>query len=66
MGDVIAREAGVIVTGLDGRPLDASLAVDPDVAWVGYANAKIRDEIEPLLREALASRGLSVEGGRDG
>jgi fructose-1,6-bisphosphatase/inositol monophosphatase family enzyme len=57
--ELIAREAGVIVTGVDGKPLDARLAVEPDVAWVGYANQQIHAQIEPLLRAALARRGLS-------
>jgi fructose-1,6-bisphosphatase/inositol monophosphatase family enzyme len=54
----IARELGVIVTDERGHPLDAPLAVEPDVAWVGYANAAIRAQVEPLLQQALARRGL--------
>jgi fructose-1,6-bisphosphatase/inositol monophosphatase family enzyme len=57
--ELIAREVGVIVTDLRGRPLDARLAVEPDVGWIGYANAQIRAQIEPHLREALLRRGLS-------
>ena len=64
--ELVAREAGVVVTGLDGRPLRAPLAVEPDVAWVGYANAAIRGQIEPLLRAALARRGLLREEGAPG
>jgi fructose-1,6-bisphosphatase/inositol monophosphatase family enzyme len=56
--ELIAREAGVVVTDARGGPLRAPLAVEPEVAWVGYANDHIRREIEPLLREALARRGL--------
>jgi hypothetical protein len=56
--ELIAREAGVIVTGVDGGPLSARLAVDPDVSWIGYANARIRATVEPLLRSALQNRGL--------
>ena len=56
--ELIAREAGVLVTGVDGCPLSTRLAVEPDVAWVGYANQQVRDRIEPLLKRALASRGL--------
>jgi hypothetical protein len=56
--ELIARECGVIVTDATGEPLDAPLAVAPDVAWAGYANDRIRVQIEPLLREALSSRGL--------
>ena len=59
--ELIAREAGVIVTDEHGRALNAPLTIDADVAWVGYANDAIRHEIEPLLREALEKRGLSSE-----
>lgn len=54
--ELIAREAGVIVTDEHGGPLRAPLHVEPDVAWVGYANEAIRREIEPHLREALKRR----------
>jgi hypothetical protein len=56
--ELIAREAGVIVTSVAGDPLNAPLAVDPDVSWVGYANQSIRASVEPLLHAALAKRGL--------
>jgi len=56
--ELIAREAGVIVTGVDGGPLNARLAVEPDVSWAGYANERIRAAIEPLLQAALRKRGL--------
>jgi fructose-1,6-bisphosphatase/inositol monophosphatase family enzyme len=56
--ELIARELGVVVTGADGGPLRARLAVEPDVSWVGYANQKIRSSIEPLLQAALSRRGL--------
>jgi hypothetical protein len=55
---LIAEEAGVIVTAPDGARLDAPLAVDAPVAWVGYANAALRALIEPVLRRALERRGL--------
>jgi hypothetical protein len=56
--ELVARELGVVVTDAWGAPLDAPLAVEPDVAWVGYANAEIRAEVEPLLQKALRERGL--------
>jgi len=59
--ELIAREAGVIVTDVHGGPVRARLAVEPDVAWAGYANARIRAQIEPLLRQALARRDLLNE-----
>jgi len=54
--ELIAREAGVIVTDEHGDPLRAPLNVEADVAWIGYANEAIRGEIEPVLREALNKR----------
>ena len=54
--ELIAREAGVIVTDEHGGPLRAPLKVEPDVAWIGYANEAIRREIEPHLRTALDKR----------
>lgn len=56
--ELIAREAGVIVTDHRGGALRARLAVEPDVAWTGYANAELRELIEPLLRKALIRRNL--------
>jgi fructose-1,6-bisphosphatase/inositol monophosphatase family enzyme len=56
--ELIARETGVIVTDEHGQSLRASLNIHEDIAWAGYANEAIRDEIEPLLREALRKRGF--------
>ncbi|MCP9494861.1 MAG: hypothetical protein MSG64_10450 [Pyrinomonadaceae bacterium MAG19_C2-C3] len=57
--ELIAREAGVIVTDERGAKLTAPLDVHADVAWCGYANEHIRAEIESLLQDALKSRGLT-------
>ena len=56
--ELIAREAGVIVTDAKGNQLNAKLSVKPDVTWVGYANEHIRNQMEPLLQSALKRRGL--------
>jgi fructose-1,6-bisphosphatase/inositol monophosphatase family enzyme len=56
--ELIARELGVIVTDERGEPLRAPLDVGTDVAWIGYANAAVRAQVEPLLRQALVRRGL--------
>ena len=56
--ELIAREAGVIVTDLAGERLSAPLNVEADVAWAGYANEYIRAQIEPLLHAALERREL--------
>ncbi|HEV8131629.1 MAG TPA: inositol monophosphatase [Acidobacteriota bacterium] len=56
--ELIAREMGVIVTDERGEPLRAPLNVQAEIAWAGYANRHIREEIEPLLQRALNKRGL--------
>ncbi len=56
--ELIARELGVIVTDERGEALSAELSVKPNVSWIGYANVAIRDQMEPLLMEALKRRGL--------
>ena len=57
--EMIARELGVIITDAAGLQLTAPLELEPNVAWVGYANAGVRTEIEPLLQTALKSGALS-------
>src|SRR5262249_14676037 len=59
--ELIAREAGVIVTDEYGNRLNAELAVEPNVTWAGYANEEIRRQIQPLLIAALQRRGLLKE-----
>ena len=56
--ELIARETGVIVTDARGGALRAPLDVETNVAWAGYANRSIQQEIEPLLQGALAKRSL--------
>lgn len=55
---LVAQQAGVLLTAPDGSPLDSPLTVDAEVGWVGYANADIRAQIEPVLLEQLRGRGL--------
>ena len=55
---LIAEELGVIVTGLDGASLDAPFDLETDLAWIGYANQRLRAVVEPVLRHALRRRGL--------
>ena len=56
--ELIARELGIIVTDEFGEPLKAPLDVDTDVSWIGYANTRIQQQIEPLLQAALRRRNL--------
>ena len=56
--ELIAREAGVLITDEIGLRLNPPLDLKPDVSWAGYANNHIRSQIEPLLQQALNARGL--------
>jgi fructose-1,6-bisphosphatase/inositol monophosphatase family enzyme len=55
---LIAEESGVVVTTPTGEPLRAPLDVETNVAWVGYANAQLRSQVEPVLRGLLSQHGL--------
>ena len=48
----------VVVTAPDGGPLDAPLDVTSDVAWIGYANQRLRARVEPVLKDVLRRHGL--------
>jgi len=56
--ELIAREAGVIITNPAGGALDAPFDITSDVAWVGYANERLREFVEPVLLTTLRRRGL--------
>lgn len=56
--ELIAREAGVIVTDEHGVPLNAPLDVDTNVSWIGYANHMIHDQVSPILQAVLQRREL--------
>ena len=55
---LIAAELGVRLTDASGNDLDAPFDLDADVSWVGYANDRLRDRVEPALLGALDRRGL--------
>ncbi len=50
---LIGEEAGIVITGVDGYPLDAPLDTTSAVDWIGYANPAIRKEVEPILQSLL-------------
>lgn len=54
--ELIAREAGVIVTDEYGQPLSAPLDVTTPVTWIAYANGAIQQQIEPALLRLLGTR----------
>jgi hypothetical protein len=55
---LIAEESGVILTDAAGASVDAPFDAVSDVAWIGYANARLRGAAEPVLQAALRRRGL--------
>lgn len=57
--ELIAREAGIVITDGVGGELNAPMNVDAEVAWIGYANAAIREQIEPHLAAVLKERGIA-------
>jgi hypothetical protein len=61
---LVAEESGVVVTDPYGRTLDAPLNLEAEVAWAGYANARIRAQVEPLLQRELRTRGWIDDRGR--
>jgi fructose-1,6-bisphosphatase/inositol monophosphatase family enzyme len=56
--ELIAREAGVVVTDPRGARLAAPLDVTSDVAWVGFANADLARAVGGALTAELRARGL--------
>jgi hypothetical protein len=57
-GLLVARQAGVIITDGYGRELDIPLNVHDPVHWCGYANAALRDCIDPVIQQWLKEQGL--------
>jgi fructose-1,6-bisphosphatase/inositol monophosphatase family enzyme len=51
---LIGSEAGVILTGADGQPLDAPLNTSAAVDWIGFANKKIHQEVASVLQELIS------------
>ena len=56
--EMIAREAGVIVSDPRGARLAAPLDVTSDVAWIGFANAALARSVGGALTAELRARGL--------
>lgn len=58
--ELIAREAGIVVTTASGDPLTAPLDVTTPMNWVGYANRQLHDQVAPVLQAVLQERGFHV------
>jgi len=57
---LIAQEAGVILTDDRGRPLDGPFDVTSGISWIGYANARLRSQIEPLMLRFIDERAQPI------
>lgn len=57
-GALVAMEVGVILTDGFGRPLDAPFDVHHPVHWCGYANANLRDAIQPVIQAFFREHGV--------
>ncbi len=54
--ELIAREAGLIITDEHEQRLHTPLDVTTDTAWMGYANRAIYQQVAPVLHELLVQR----------
>ncbi len=50
---LIAREAGVLITDGMGGEFDGPLDVETPLAWAGFANATLRNAVEPVMIRIL-------------
>ncbi len=50
---LVAEATGVVILGLDGKPLDAPLDTLTPVSWVGYANRALAEKMHPALIKAI-------------
>ena len=55
---LIGTEAGMIITDIDGEPLNYPLDTTTSVDWLGFANQAIYDEVYPLLQSLLVKYEL--------
>jgi hypothetical protein len=56
-GLLVLEESSVILTNEFGDPLNAPFDTLTECSWIGYANQKIREQVEPVLRELLQEQG---------
>jgi len=59
---LIAEQAGIIITDMEGNRLNAPLDTTTNVGWIGYANEHIRKQVEkPLLEMMKATEEQSLK-----
>ena len=57
--ELIAREAGVIVTDERDQPITVPLDVFTNLSWIGYANHTLHEQISPTLHALLAEHRIT-------
>ncbi len=57
---LVAEEAGVLITDGLGQPLDGPLDCTTSLSWAGFANQKLHDDIQPLIKQFFRQWGLDV------
>ena len=57
-GVLIAQEAGLFITDINGEEFDAPLSTVYEVDWLGYGNSSLRSQIEKPLLSIFESKGL--------
>jgi hypothetical protein len=50
---LVLQEAGVVLEGPDGRPMDGPLDTTSPISWVAYANPQLANHIRPVLQAVL-------------
>lgn len=50
---LIAEEAGITICLPDGNPISYPLDTETNVIWVGYANQRLRELVEPELQAVI-------------
>jgi hypothetical protein len=56
--ELIAREAGIILTGLQDEPISCPLDTTTDVNWIAYANPVLHQRMAPILKDVFLEMGL--------
>lgn len=55
---LVAEESGIVITGVNGQPVDAPMDTTLPVDWLAFANKDIFDEVYPVLSELMEKYGL--------
>jgi hypothetical protein len=63
--ELIARLAGIIVTDEQGQRLSSPLDVTSELAWMGFANTLLYQQVAPVLHTLLQEHALLASGKRN-